>query len=186
MYQKCTDGKLAARAVRAGARVPARPGVTKGGLPKWWKRLRRAPRAKRTPLPSGATPVPATVLILVVGVVLMVALPGASLLKLITASTILPAIIYGATIVLYLAVRRRLDRKKGAFDLGRFELPVAVCALVWTLVSLVVLVSPSEALVPVLIVVGLLVTGGAFFVGLLLFNRPVLENEPGDVSVFEH
>nr|WP_107906557.1 amino acid permease [Streptomyces chartreusis] len=145
-----------------------------------------AHRLMRRVSPRTQTPIPATVLILAVGLVLMVALPGAALLKLITASTILPAIIYGATIVLYLAVRRRLGRKEGAFDLGRFELPVAVCALVWTLASLVVLMSPSEALVPVLIVVGLLVAGGAFFVGLLLFNRPALETEPGDVSVFEH
>ncbi|MFI0810407.1 hypothetical protein [Streptomyces echinatus] len=112
-------------------------------------------------------------------------LPGAALLKLITASTILPAIIYGATVVLYLAVRRRLDRRKGAFDLGRFELPVAVCALVWTLASLFILVSPAEALVPVLIVVGLLVAGGLFFAGLLLFNRPALETQPQDAAVPE-
>ncbi|MBL1105001.1 amino acid permease [Streptomyces sp. 5-8] len=94
-----------------------------------------AHRLMRRVNPRTQTPIPATVLILVVGLALMVALPGAALLKLITASTILPAIIYGATIVLYLTVRRRLDRKKGAFDLGRFELPVAVCALVWTLAS---------------------------------------------------
>ena len=62
----------------------------------------------------------------------MVALPGAALLELITASTILPALIYGATVVLYLAVRKRLERKKGAFSLGRFELPVAIGALVWS------------------------------------------------------
>ena len=37
--------------------------------------------------------------------------------------SILPALLYGATIVLHLVVRKRLDRKEGAFDLGRFELP---------------------------------------------------------------
>jgi hypothetical protein len=57
-------------------------------------------RLRRRVSPRTQTPVPATVLILAVGVVLMVALPGAALLKLITASTILPAIIYGATVVL--------------------------------------------------------------------------------------
>lgn len=78
-----------------------------------------AHRLMRVVDPRTHTPVPATILIFVVGVVLMVALPGAALLELITASTILPAIIYGLTIVLYLVVRRRLERKKGAFDLGR-------------------------------------------------------------------
>ena len=50
------------------------------------------------------TPIPATLMTFVVGVVLMVALPGSALLKLIVASTILPAIIYSATIVPDLAV----------------------------------------------------------------------------------
>ncbi|MGX7761892.1 amino acid permease [Streptomyces angustmyceticus] len=145
-----------------------------------------AHRLMRRVSPRTRTPVPATVLILLVGVVLMVALPGAALLKLITASTILPAIIYGATVTLYLAVRRRLARRKGAFDLGRFELPVAVCALVWSVLSLFVLVAPPEALVPVLIVVGLLLAGGVFFLCLLRFDREALETEPGDLDVFQH
>lgn len=66
----------------------------------------------------------------------------------IVASTIFPAIIYGMTICLYLAVRRRLERKEGAFSLGRFELPVAIAALVWVLVGVFVLVVPAEAVVP--------------------------------------
>ncbi|MFI1468985.1 APC family permease [Streptomyces wuyuanensis] len=145
-----------------------------------------AHRLMRRVNPRTRTPIPATVLIFIMGVVLMVGLPGAALLELITASTILPAVIYGATIVLYLAVRGRLDRRKGAFDLGRFELPVAICALVWTVVALFVLAVPAEALVPVLIVVGLLVVGGLFFVGMLIFDREALETEPGDVDGFRH
>ncbi|MER5413278.1 APC family permease [Streptomyces virginiae] len=138
-----------------------------------------AHRLMRRVDPRTSTPVPATVLILVLGCVLMVALPGAALLELITASTILPALIYGATVVLYLAVRGRLARRKGAFDLGGFELPVAVCALVWTLLALFVLVTPGEALVPVVVVAGLLVLGGLFFLGLLVFDRAALDTEPG-------
>jgi amino acid transporter len=142
-------------------------------------------RVMRRVNPRTHTPVPATILIVVLGVLLMVALPGAALLQLITAATILPAITYGATIVLYLAVRRRLGRTKGAFDLGRYELPVAVGALVWSVIVLFVLLSPME-LGPAVIVAGLLVVGGAYFVGLLRFNREVLETEPGDVAVFQH
>ncbi|MFJ1705927.1 APC family permease [Kitasatospora sp. NPDC088346] len=130
--------------------------------------------------PRTRTPVPATVLVLVLGAVLMGTLPGSALLELITASTILPALIYGATVVLYLAVRRRLDRRHGAFDLGRWELPVAVCALVWTVVALLVLVAPEEALTSVVIVAGLLVVGGVFFLHMLVFGRAALEREPAD------
>jgi amino acid transporter len=136
--------------------------------------------------PRTQTPIPATILIFVVGVIPMIAMPGAALLELITAGTILPTLLYASTTVLYLSVRRRLDRKEGAFDLGRFELPVAVGALVWSVIALFVLVSPAEALVPVLIVVGLLLVGGVYFAYLWVRNREVLETEPGDLKVFEH
>lgn len=143
-----------------------------------------AHRLMRRVNPRTRTPIPATVLVFALGVVLMVALPGAALLELVTASTILPALTYGSTIVLYLAVRGRLGRKKGAFDLGRFELPVAVCALVWTLIALFVLVTPHEAFVSVVIVVGLLLLGGLFFAAMLRFDRQAMETEPGGVDSF--
>jgi amino acid transporter len=128
--------------------------------------------------PRTQTPIPATILIFAGGVALMVALPGEALLELITASTILPVLIYAATVILYLAVRSRLDRQEGAFDLGRFELPVAIIALVWLVVATVVLVTPGAALVPVLIVLGLMLVGGVFFLGMLMFNRKSLDTEP--------
>ncbi len=119
--------------------------------------------------PRTHTPIPATVLVFVVGVVLIVALPGFALLKLIIASTILPKIIYGSTIVLYLVVRKRLGRREGA--------------LVWVACVLFVLRVPREALVPDLIVVGLVAAGALFLLGLLTFHREVLEVEPGEASV---
>ncbi|MGW7174286.1 APC family permease [Streptomyces xanthophaeus] len=141
-----------------------------------------AHRLMRRVNPHTRTPIPATVLVFALGLVLMLALPGAALLELVTASTILPAVTYGSTIVLYLAVRGRLSRKKGAFDLGRSELPVAVCALVWTLIALFVLVTPNEAFVSVVIVVGLLLLGGLFFLAMLRFDRQAMETEPGTDS----
>ncbi|SFS17648.1 Amino acid transporter [Microbacterium sp. cf046] len=130
--------------------------------------------------PRTRTPIPATILILIVGVVLMLALPGAALLQLIIASTILPALIYGAVVVLYLVVRKRLERKEGGFSLGRFEMPVAVAALVWVALALFVLVTPPGALVSVLIDVGLILAGGVYFAKMWFFNRDALETEPDD------
>ena len=141
-----------------------------------------AHRLMRRVNPHTHTPIPATIVVFVVGVVLMVALPGSALLKLIIASTILPTIIYGSTIVLYLAVRKRLGRREGAFNLGRFELPIAIAALVWVGCALFVLTVPREALVPDLIVVGLVAAGGLFLLVLLTFHREVLEMEPGEAS----
>ena len=54
------------------------------------------------------------------------------------AGAIINNIPYAMTIVLYLVVRRKLGRKEGAFSLGRFEVPVAVVALVWVLFAMFV------------------------------------------------
>lgn len=145
-----------------------------------------AHRLMRRVDPRTQTPIPATILIFAGGIVLMVAVPGEALLALITASTVLIVLIYGATVVLYLAVRRQLDRKEGVFDLGRFELPVAIIALVWLAVALFVLVTPGAALVPVLIAGGLMLVGGLFFLGILMFDRKSLDNEPDAATVSTH
>lgn len=134
--------------------------------------------------PRTQTPVPATILLLLVGCILMVTLPGTALLQLIIASTILPALIYGAVTVLYLLVRKRLGRKEGAFSLGRFELPVALAALVWVAFALLTLVSPPGALVPDLIVLGLILAGGLYFAKMAIFDQNVLDTEPGEPDAF--
>jgi amino acid transporter len=125
--------------------------------------------------PRTQTPVSATILILLVGVVLMIALPGDALLQLIIAGTILPALIYGATVVLYLCVRKRLERKEGGFSLGRAELPIAIAALIWVVFAVFVLVTPPAAFVSVMVDVGLLLLGGVYFAYMLIFHREVLE-----------
>jgi amino acid transporter len=136
--------------------------------------------------PRTRTPIPATILIVVVGFVLMGALPGGALLEMLTVGGLIGAVLYGAIIVLYLGVRKRLGRQEDAFDLGRFDIPVAIGALVWSFVVVFVLVSPPGALTAVLISVGVLLAGGVYLAYLLMFNREVLETEPGDVSVVTH
>lgn len=145
-----------------------------------------AHRLMRRVNPRTQTPIPATILIVVVGVVLMAALPGGALLVLLTVGTVISAVLYGGIIVLYLAVRKRLGRKEDAFDLGRLEMPVAIGALVWSAVVLFIVVSPSNALTAVLIAVGLFLAGGLYFAKMLIFDREVLETEPGDADVFAH
>lgn len=138
-----------------------------------------AHRLLRRVNPRTQTPVPATILMVALGVVLMVALPGEALMQLIIGGTVLPALIYGAIVVLYLGVRKRLELKEGGFSLGRFELPVAVAALIWVAFALFVLVTPGDAFVPDLVVLGLIFAGGIYFAYMLIFNREVLATEPG-------
>jgi amino acid transporter len=110
----------------------------------------------------------------------MVALPGEALVQLIVAGTILPALVYGSTVVLYLSVRKRLERKEGGFSLGRFELPVAIAALIWTAFALFALVTPTSNSVPMLVDVGLILAGGIYFGYMLIFSRKALDIEPAD------
>ncbi|GGF15581.1 amino acid permease [Subtercola lobariae] len=132
------------------------------------------------------TPIAATVLIVVIGIVLMLALPGDALNQLLVGGTLLPALMYGAIVVLYLAVRSKLERKAGGFSLGRFELPVTIVALVWVALVFFVLVTPPAARVPSLVVLGLLVAGGVYFVWLLIFRPSVLEVEPDGGAAVEN
>lgn len=132
------------------------------------------------------TPIPATLLIVVLGTGLIAALPGDALVELFTTATIIGPTVYGGVIILYLSVRKRLDRRAGAFDLRRFELPVAIGALLWSAGVIFVVVSPASAHIPIGIVLGLLLAGGLYFLKLYRFDREVLETEPGHLDVFKH
>lgn len=134
--------------------------------------------------PHTQTPIPATILYFVLGFILMVVLPGAALLELIQAGTICETLLYAMTIVLYLAVRKRLDRREGAFDLGRLETLVATSALVWSILVLVLVVAPSASLAPVWVILGLVLVGGVYFVYMWRVKPEVLENEPG-IDLFD-
>jgi amino acid transporter len=134
--------------------------------------------------PGTQTPIPATVLVLVLSVLLIVAMPGSALLQLILAGSIITMIPYAMTIILYLVVRRKLDNKDGAFSLGRFEVPVAVVALIWVLLALFFVIASSPSVVPILIVTGLIFVGGVYFAYLIRFQSQVLEREPGKADMF--
>ena len=84
---------------------------------------------------------------------------------------------YGAIVVLYLAVRSKLQRREGGFNLGRAELAVTILALSWVGLALFVLATPPEARIPALIVLGLILAGGVYFAWLMIFNRSVFLTE---------
>jgi amino acid transporter len=90
------------------------------------------------------TPVAATLFcgILIVVVLAVFALLGilvpsqsSTLTNLFSAATLLPAIIYLATVVLYIYARRKLPETHG-FSLGVWEWPIIILALVWLLFEL--------------------------------------------------
>ena len=132
--------------------------------------------------PRTSTPIPATLLPLGLGIALTVAITGGAMLQLILAGAILVTIPYGMTVVLYLVVRGKLERTDGAFSLGRFEVPVAVTALVWLIAAALVSIASAPTIVPILIVVGMLLIGGVYLAYLLIFQRQVLDHEPGQAE----
>ncbi|WP_307828661.1 amino acid permease [Antrihabitans sp. YC2-6] len=145
-----------------------------------------AHRLMRRVDPRTQTPIPATIMIVIVGIVLMAVLPGSALLELLTVGTVMASCLYGGIVILYIAVRKRLGRQEDAFDLGRFEMPIAVGALIWSAVVLFVVISPAEAFTAVLISIGILVVGAAYLTWMFFFKREVLETEPGEPLAFKH
>lgn len=133
--------------------------------------------------PRTSTPIPATVLQLGLGIALILGVNGNAMLQLILAGAILVNIPYGMTIMLYLAVRTKLERKQGAFHLGRFEVPVAVTALAWLVIAAAASIMSAPTIVPVMIVAGMLLVGGGYLAYLLVCRREVLEHEPGQAGV---
>jgi hypothetical protein len=107
-------------------------------------------------------------------------LPGAALIQLMATGAIIGISLYIMTLVLYLAVRRKFVRGGGGFDLGRFDRPVAIAALAWTLISLFTILVSNTSLAALLIVVGLLLVGLGYFLYMWKFDREVLEHEPRD------
>jgi amino acid transporter len=109
----------------------------------------------------------------------MIVLPGGALLQLLQAGTIFNNIPYAMTIILYLVVRRKLARKDGAFNLGRFEVPVAAIALIWVLFAMFAVIASATTIVPLIIVAGILGAGALYFAYMLKQRPEALQHEPG-------
>jgi len=125
---------------------------------------------------------------LVMGILILIVLAAFStrtdvLFDLFSAASLMPAIIYLVTVILYLTVGRRGEEK--GFSLGKFEIPVAVVALVWLLFELSIFRASSFAApweyTGVMVLIGLV-----YLVYMLLSKRqlgmPGVETVPGEGS----
>ncbi len=103
-----------------------------------------------------------------------------------SAATLLPAIIYLATVILYASARHKLPPARG-FSLGAFEVPIIVLAVVWLVFELLIFRDTSFA-APWLYSLIMFGLGLIYFVWLLVTRPHVLstppqeEGEPGTVS----
>src|SRR6516164_6677584 len=122
--------------------------VTNGRLIWSMSRDRRLPGYqlwRQVPRATGG-PTWATILAAVIGAVITLVLISATsaLITLFTASTIMPALLYASTVVMYIFTARRHRAIAGHFSLGRWEIPVIVGALIWLAYELIILIGPHE------------------------------------------
>jgi amino acid transporter len=129
------------------------------------------------------SPIAATLLIFAGLVVIMLGVGNqtTALSNLFTAATILPAIIYLATVVLFAVTRNKLPEGDGVFTLGRIAPYVIGASLVWLAFELSALLLPDNFRTAVVIAAAVLGVGIVVFVGYLVFAPKALSEEPGGV-----
>jgi amino acid transporter len=120
--------------------------------------------------PRFHTPFKATVLFVILAQLILAIFSQSetALFTLFGAATLLPAIIYAATVVLYLARRKQLP-VNGKFDLGAWEKPILVVAVIWLVFELALFRDASfkDAWLYVIVMVVI----GAGYLGYLLARR---------------
>jgi len=105
-----------------------------------------------------------------------------ALVTLFTASTIMPALLYASTVLLYLFTGRRrasLGGPEARSMLGRFEIPVVAGALIWLAYELIVLIGPGVFRDAQYYVLGALGAGLVFYVVQWLTEPEAMRTEVG-------
>ncbi len=133
---------------------------------------------------STGTPVAATLLSGILIEVVLAAFAGygiitnqtTTLFNLFSAATLLPAIIYLATVILYIYARRKLPQTLG-FSLGAFEWPIIVLSVIWLLFELAIFRDSSFA-APWLYSLVMFALGLIYFVWMLVTRPKVLQTPP--------
>lgn len=120
--------------------------------------------------PKSDTPLAATVFYFIVTQALLAIFAGSddALFVLFSAATLLPALIYAGTVLMYALKRKSLPKSRG-FGLGRFEIPVLVLAGIWLIYELLIFRDASFA--KPWIYVGVMVAIGLVYLGYLLITR---------------
>jgi len=123
----------------------------------------------------------ATVLAAVLGalITLLLRTHTSALVTLFTASTIMPALLYASTVLLYVFVGRRHRGQEGHFSLGRWEIPVIAGALIWLAYELIVLIGPAEFRDAQYYVLGALGLGLVFYIAAWLIEPAAMRSETG-------
>jgi len=136
--------------------------------------LSRVPRAT-------AGPSWATVLAAVLGGVITLVLINhtSALATLFTASTIMPALLYAGTVLLYVLTSPRRGRGEHHRPFGKWEIPVIAGALIWLAYELIILIGPAVFRDAQYYVLGALGLGLVIYVVQLIVEPRAMRTEPG-------
>lgn len=128
------------------------------------------------------TPVAATVLlgILIEVVLAIFANQTNALTSLFSASSLLPAIIYLATVILYVFTRNKLPDER-AFRLGAFEWPIIILSIIWLVFELAIF-RDAQFVTPWLYSGVMFAIGLLYFVWMLVSPAKVLETLPENTT----
>ena len=123
----------------------------------------------------------ATILAAVLGAVISLVLINhtSALVTLFTASTIMPALLYTSTVLMYVFVGRQRRGEAGFFSLGRWEIPVIAGALLWLAYELIILIGPKEFRDAQYYVLGALGVGLVFYIGQWVLEPAAMRTEVG-------
>ena len=157
--------------------------VTNGRLIWSMSRDRRLPGHqlwRQVPRATGG-PSWATVLAAVIGALITLVLRThtAALVTLFTASTIMPALLYASTVLLYVFTARQRRGAAGPFSLGRYEIPVIAGALIWLAYELIVLIGPDAFRDAQYYVLGALGVGLVFYLVQWVLEPAAMRTETG-------
>jgi amino acid transporter len=157
--------------------------VTNGRLIWSMSRDRRLPGYqlwRQVPRATGG-PTWATVLAAVLSAAITLVLINhtGALVTLFTASTIMPALLYASTVLLYIFTARRQRGQAAQFSLGRYEIPVIAGALIWLTYELIILIGPGIFRDAQYYVLGALGVGVLFYAGMWLLSPDAMRAEEG-------
>jgi amino acid transporter len=152
--------------------------VTNGRLIYSMARDRRLPGHQflsRVPRPTGG-PSWATILAAALGAIIVLVLISSTsaLVTLFTASTIMPALLYASTVLLYV-----FTKHKGPRAFGVFEWPIIAGAVIWLTYELIVLIGPGIFRDAQYYVLGSLGLGLIFYIIQLVTDPRAMRTEPG-------
>lgn len=104
---------------------------------------------------------------------------SSALANLLGASTLMPALLYAGTVLLYWFTRGRIASRAGDFVLGRWEKPVVALALLWLAYELIILIGPAEFRQAQYYAMGTIAIGVVVYAGMLWRAPDALRTEPG-------